>query len=113
MSFALFSGNRVSDFQAAREWYERLLGCEPSFLPHEAEAVWELGEHRYLYIVEDAENPGGGLATVFDDDLDDRIAAIAARGVEPHKRDAYSNGVRKFIYRDADGNEIGFGGGPE
>jgi hypothetical protein len=27
-------------------------------------------------------------------------------------RETYSNGVRKITYRDPDGNEIGFGGGP-
>jgi len=92
--------------------YERLLGSEPAFLPHETEAVWELDEHRYLYIVEDAENPGGARITIMVDDLDARVAAIAARAIEPDERETYSNGVRKALYRDADGNEIGFGGLP-
>jgi hypothetical protein len=47
----LFAGMRVGDFAAARAWYERLLGREPSFLPHEAEAVWELAENRFVYIL--------------------------------------------------------------
>jgi len=33
MSLHLFAGLRVRDFEAARPWYERLLG-EPTFLPH-------------------------------------------------------------------------------
>jgi hypothetical protein len=41
-----------------------------------------------------------------------RVAAIAARGLEPDEREKYSNGVRKAIYRDPDGNELGFGGAP-
>jgi hypothetical protein len=40
------------------------------------------------------------------------VAAISARGIEPDDRETYSNGVRKVIYRDPDGNEIGFGGVP-
>jgi hypothetical protein len=56
MSLHLFAGVRVRDFEAARPWYERLLG-EPAFLPHATEAVWTL-------------------------------------------------------YRDGDGNEVGFGGAP-
>jgi len=28
------------------------------------------------------------------------------------KRETYSNGVRKAVYRDPEGNEIGFGGAP-
>ena len=34
------------------------------------------------------------------------------RGLEPAQREIYSNGVRKVIFRDADGNEVGFGGAP-
>ena len=40
------------------------------------------------------------------------VNEIAARGIEPAKRETYGNGVRKATYRDADGNEIGFGGAP-
>jgi len=31
---------------------------------------------------------------------------------EPATRETYSNGVRKVTFRDPDGNEIGYGGGP-
>jgi hypothetical protein len=33
-------------------------------------------------------------------------------GLNPAEQETYSNGVRKTTYRDADGNEIGFGGAP-
>jgi hypothetical protein len=108
----LFAGIPVSEYTVARPWYERLLGGEPTFLAHETEAVWELDEHRYVYVVEDAENAGGALITLFVDDLDARVDAIATRGIEPDERVTYSNGVRKTLYRDADGNEIAFGGPP-
>jgi hypothetical protein len=111
MALDLFAGMPVSDYAAVKPWYERLLGSEPSFSPHATEAVWELAEHRFLFIVE-SEDAGGALHTVFVDDLDERVAEIGARGIEPDKQETYSNGVRKAIYRDADGNEIGFGGPP-
>lgn len=41
------------------------------------------------------------------------FAGISARGLEPALRETYGNGVRKVTYRDPEGNEIGFGGGPE
>jgi hypothetical protein len=41
----------------AKAWYERLLGAEPSFIPHATEAVWELAEHHCLFINEDVEGP--------------------------------------------------------
>lgn len=111
MSLELFAGLRVRDFEVARPWYERLLG-EPSFFPHDTEAVWTLGEGRSVYIVEHPEGAGTSVVTLFVDDLDARVTEIAARGVEPDDWETYSNGVRKVTYRDPDGNEVGFGGEP-
>jgi catechol 2,3-dioxygenase-like lactoylglutathione lyase family enzyme len=111
MSLHLFAGVHVRDYEAARPWYERLLG-EPSFFAHETEAVWTLAEDRSVYVAEHPEAAGGSAVTLFVDDLEAHVAAIAARGLEPAERETYSNGVRKVIYRDADGNEIGFGGAP-
>src|SRR5919197_5037263 len=104
MPVHLFAGLRVRDFQAARAWYERLLG-EPTFLPHATEAVWTLAEDRSVYIAEHADGAGQSVVTIFVDDLDAHVAAIAARGLEPDEQLAYSNGVRKTVYRDPDGNE--------
>jgi predicted enzyme related to lactoylglutathione lyase len=112
MGLDLFAGIHVRDYNAAKSWYERLLGREPTFIAHATEAVWELAEHRYLFIEEDRDAPGGADITIFVDDLDKLAADIAARGIEPAERVTYSNGVRKAVYRDADGNEIGFGGAP-
>lgn len=108
----LFAGMRVRDFAAAKPWYEKLIGAEPSFSPHATEAVWELAERRWLFIVEDADNPGGAIQAVLVDDLDAQVAQIGSRGLEPTAVETYSNGVRKVIYRDADGNELGFSGQP-
>jgi catechol 2,3-dioxygenase-like lactoylglutathione lyase family enzyme len=107
----LFAGLRVGDFQAARQWYERLLG-EPTFFPHATEAVWTLADGRSVYVVEHADGAGNCVVTIFLDDLDAHVAAVAARGLEPDERLTYSNGVRKALYRDPDGNELGFGGAP-
>jgi hypothetical protein len=74
--------------------------------------VWELAEHRYLFVVENRDAPGGAIITIFVDDLDALTADVASRGIEPAERVTYSNGVRKVIYRDVDGNEISFGGSP-
>ena len=112
MSVDLFAEICVSDFERAREWYSRLLGSEPSFIPHETEAVWELAEHRFVFILEDAERAGNATHMVMVGDLDALVAEIGGRGLEPAERETYSNGVRKAIYRDADGNGVGYGGAP-
>jgi hypothetical protein len=74
--------------------------------------VWELDEHRYLYIDVRPDHAGHAMHTLFVDDLDAWVDRIADRGIEPAGRETYDNGVRKVTYRDPDGNEIGFGGGP-
>lgn len=109
MSLHLFAGVRVRDFRAARAWYEQLLG-PPAFFPHATEAVWTLAENRSIYVVEHAEGAGHCVVTLFVDDLDGEVAGISARGLEPVEHETYANGVHKVIYRDPDGNELGFGG---
>ncbi len=101
----------MREFQAARQWYERLLG-EPSFFPHATEAVWTLAEDRSIYVVEHPDGAGNSVVTIFVDDLQAHVAAASARGLEPDERVTYSNGARKALYHDPDGNELGFAGAP-
>ena len=110
MALDLFAGIPVSDYARALPWYERLLGSAPTFVASATEAVWELAEHRSVFIEERPEHAGHAMNTVFVDDLEALVEQIARRGLEPAERETYSNGVRKATYRDPDGNEIGFGG---
>lgn len=112
MALDLFAGIPVTDYAAALAWYERFFGGRPSFLPNDTEAVWQVAEHRYIYIVQDPERAGNALVLSFVDDLGSRVAEIARRGIEPAKRESYGNGVTKVIYRDTEGNEISLGGAP-
>jgi predicted enzyme related to lactoylglutathione lyase len=108
----LFAGMPVTDYTAALAWYEQLLGSPPAFIPDDTEAVWELAEHRFLYIEVRPQHAGHAMTTIFVDDLDTLVAQIADRGIDPVERETYGNGVRKITYRDPDGNEIGLGGAP-
>ncbi|MCX4539365.1 VOC family protein [Streptomyces sp. NBC_01565] len=110
MVLDLFAGIPVSDYAAALTWYERLLGAPPTFFPNDVEAVWELAEHRFLYIERRPGHAGHAMHTVFVGDFDAHIARISDRGLEPATLETYANGVRKATYRDPDGNEIGVGG---
>ena len=112
MAVDLFAGVAVTDLARARSWYERLLGSAPAFFPNATEAVWQIGEHQYLYIEELPERAGHAMNTLFVDDLDARVRAIADRRIEPAQMETYDNGVRKVVFRDPDGNETGFGGAP-
>lgn len=111
MAVDLYACICVADFATAKAWYVRLLG-EPSFIASSTEAVWELAENRSIAVEERAEHAGHGVVTIFVDDFDARLSEIAGRGIEPAERVTYGNGVRKALFHDPDGNEIGFGGGP-
>jgi catechol 2,3-dioxygenase-like lactoylglutathione lyase family enzyme len=106
----LFAGVRVTDYAASLEWYGRLFGSPPAFFPNASEAVWEVGEHRFVYIVQQPEHAGHSVLLLFVDDLDARLAAIAERGLSPAEQETYPNGVRKMTFRDRDGNDLSFGG---
>ena len=106
----LFAGIRVTDYAVALARYERLFDSPPSFVPTGTEAVWELAEHRFVFIEQRPEHAGHARHLVFVDDLDALVAQIAERGLAPAERGTYANGVRKAAYRDPDGNEFGFGG---
>src|SRR4051794_22532734 len=103
MSVDLFAGIPVADYAAALTWYEHLLGSPPTFFPNSPEAVWELADHRFLYIGLRPEHAGHAMHTLFVADFDARMDGIAARGLEPAMQETYSNGVRKTTYRDRRG----------
>lgn len=109
MGVYLFAGIPVSDFAGALAWYEALLGRPPSSFPNDTEAVWELAEHRSLYVAERPDHAGHAMHTIIVDDLDALMAGTSRRGLEPATRETYPNGVRKTTYVDPEGNEIGFG----
>lgn len=109
MPVDMYAGIYVRNIEVAKEWYARLFGCAPSFVASDTEMVWELAEHRCVAIDENGHHAGHSILTIF---VDDWVARIASRGIEPKDRLTYRNGVRKALYSDPDGNEIGLGGGP-
>jgi uncharacterized protein len=108
MSIDLFAGSPVRDFATSLPWYVKLLG-EPLMYPNDIEAVWEIGSHRFAYIVEEPEHAGHAVTTLMVDDLEDRMSALADRGITPELEENYDNGVRKTTYLDPDGNRVAFG----
>ncbi|BEL02484.1 hypothetical protein Q0Z83_006750 [Actinoplanes sichuanensis] len=112
MPVDLFAGISVRDLPAAVAWYTALLGSEPAFAPNDVESVFEIAEHRYVYVELRPDHAGHGMITLFVPDFAERVAGAAARGLVPAREETYENGVRKTTYTDPDGNEISFGGGP-
>ncbi len=109
----MYSSVSVDGFIAdARAWYHRLLRSEPAFFPNDVEAVGAVGEHRRVYLLEDAPKAGSALVTIMVADLDATAEAISERGIEPTELEDYGE-ARKYVFHDPDGNEIGVGQVPK
>jgi hypothetical protein len=109
MAVGIFAGIPVKDFRTALDWYQRLLGSEPSFFPNDVEAVWQLAEDRFVYIIQDVERAGGAVGMIWVDHPVSEVARIADRGLEPVEVEKHDD-VWKYVFHDADGNETGIGG---
>ena len=112
MDLDLFAGVAVSDLPRAVAWFDRLFGEVETFEPNDKEQVWTIAEHRHVYVVLEPDHAGHGKITLFVDDYDQFLDQVAGRGLHPETQETYENGVRKAIFRDPDGNEIGVGGAP-
>ena len=109
MATGIFAGIPVNNYGKALEWYRRLLGAEPSFYPNDVEAVWQLAEDRYVYIIVDAGRAGGAVSMIWVDDPASEVAQIAERGLEPTDIEKHDP-VWEYVFHDIDGNETGIGG---
>jgi hypothetical protein len=91
------------------EWYKRLLGAKPTFYPNDIEAVWQLAEDRYVYMIQDANRAGGAVSMIWVDDPISEVARIAERGLEPVRVEKHDQ-VWKYVFHDGNGNETGIRG---
>jgi catechol 2,3-dioxygenase-like lactoylglutathione lyase family enzyme len=92
----LFAGVAVSDYAAARAWYEDFFGREPDLIPNQTEACWQLGEGAWFYIDAARDHAGSGFATLLVDDL----------GRWGEEADESVPGMRRVEVSDPDGNRI-------
>ena len=93
----LFGGVPVTDFDAAAQWYERLLDAPPDMLPKEGEACWKLTDEAWIYVVRDPYRAGNALITIIVDELPPIDAELVEMG-----------GMLTVEAVDPDGNKIKF-----
>ena len=107
---SLFFGLAVTDFAAADSWYSRLFGRVADFaVVPGAEAMWQLNDTAFLYIVVDPEHAGQALVNIAVSDLNDTIAEIGSRDLDPGPFILVGPGGaagRKAPFTDPDGNLI-------
>jgi hypothetical protein len=105
----LFAGLPVAELGPAVDWYERFLGRPPDMAPNETERAWQLTDDGWLYVVEDNDRAGNGIATLLVDDLDARIGELSDRGIETGEVERLNESTRKLVVTDQDGNQIALG----
>lgn len=103
----IFAAISVKNYQNSLDWYNRFFGCEPSFLPNDVEAVWQITEHQWIYIIVKAEHSGHSVQNIMVDDLNTLTGEIAERGINFSTEELPAINTRKVVYYDPDGNEIG------
>jgi catechol 2,3-dioxygenase-like lactoylglutathione lyase family enzyme len=96
----VFAGIPVADFDAARAWYEELLGRPADLVPHESEVAWQMTDSGWIYVVQDADRAGRALVTVLVDDLD----ALSLDG----ESETVPGKFRNTVVTDPEGNRIQF-----
>ena len=101
-----FARVAVADYPPARAWYERLMGRPPDFSPQEHEAVWQVVENGWIYVVADSERAGKGLLTLMVDDLDRHVAELRERGIAVGAIETQPGRYRKVDITDSEGNKI-------
>jgi len=102
----VFAGLVVANRDRAAAWYERLLGRPPTFLPNDAEAVWQLAGTASVYLLADPDRAGRGVVALVVDDLDAILAEIAGRGIVAGAIEEIPGAGRKAMITDPDGNEV-------
>ena len=88
------------------QFSERLLGAPPTMLPNDDEAAWRLTGGGWLYVLRDADRAGRAVVTLLVDDLDQRLAAAAARGIKLGAVETVAGSVHTTWITDPDGNRI-------
>ena len=102
----VFAGLYVAHLDAATEWYERLFGRAPDMRPKDDEAVWRLAQTASIYLAADGHRAGRGAVTLFVDELDEQLDAMAKRGIVAGGIETAPGLFRRVVVNDPDGNVI-------
>ena len=101
----LFAGIAVADYGAAITWYESFFGRPPDVNVDVQEAMWQVAEAGWVYVVGDADRAGNALLTLAVGDLDAWIATLAGRGLTASEFETVPGG-RLAAFFDPEGNRI-------
>jgi predicted enzyme related to lactoylglutathione lyase len=104
---ALFAGIAVSDFGAARSWYERFFDRPADVVAHATEQMWQTSANGWIYIVGDPDHAGHSIVGIAVPDIGHALAALRERDIQSGPIERQAENARKAVVVDPDGNSIG------
>jgi catechol 2,3-dioxygenase-like lactoylglutathione lyase family enzyme len=108
----LFAGLPVANYDSALGWYQRLLGRPPDVIVDENEAMWQVVDAGWIYVVGDSSRAGTGLLALLVDDLERYCSEMTERGITIGQIEV-EGGVRRVVIADPSGNQIKVGENPK
>jgi predicted enzyme related to lactoylglutathione lyase len=105
----IFAGIAVADYDSALAWYTRFFGRSLDVIVTENEAMWQVAETGWIYVVGDTTRAGKALLTLLVDDLEDYVAELGERGLATSAIDTVPGLYRKAVMTDPEGNLISIG----
>ncbi len=96
----------TADLEAAREFYERLLGRPPDLVPNESEVAWQLHEGAWIVLIAGDAALGTTQHTLLVPDLDGFLDGVRECGIEPGEVERVGETMRQAIVVDPDGNRL-------
>jgi predicted enzyme related to lactoylglutathione lyase len=98
----------VAEFEEACDWYESFFGRPADQLPMDSLAEWHFAAAGVVQVFHDPGKSGRTTVNFFLDDLDDRVAALTARGITTTDPVVVSSGRQRLVTcADPDGNQLG------
>jgi predicted enzyme related to lactoylglutathione lyase len=106
----VFAGIAVEDYDRAIAWYERLFGRSADVIVRENnEAMWQVSDSGWVYVVRDAGRSGNALLTMLVDDLDKKVDELQTRGFTGLDIETEPGRYRKVTIEDPEGNTVAIG----
>ena len=101
----------VTDIARSRRWYAALFGRPEDNNPMPSLVEWQVLPGAWVQIFHDPDRAGTDECNLAVHDLEERLAELRARGVEPGDIVEANRGVRLSRFPDPDGNIISLIGG--
>ena len=98
----------VAGFDEACDWYTSYFGRPDDQRPMDSLAEWHLLDTGIVQVFHDPDKAGSTVVNFFVDDLDERVARLAASNIATTEPLVVASGRQRLVTcTDPDGNQLG------